>query len=144
MRNQKKTILVAGCGRFGASLAGTLSNHGYNVTIIDRDSGSFRRLPANFSGFEMRGDATDPDVLAETNIETAAMVVAATDNDNVNCMIAQIASRIYGVSEVFARLNDTDKEHLLIGTNIHAIYPFKLTMQEFRRLSTIDIGADEK
>ena len=135
---KREAILVAGCGRLGASLAGTLSRQGYDVMIVDKDADSFRKLPPNFSGFEIQGDVTDPTILIDAGIATAKMVAAVTDNDNVNCMVAQIASRLYDVSEVFARLTDTDKEHLLDGTNVRAIYPSRLSLAELQRLSSID------
>lgn len=55
MWNRKKTIIIAGCSRFGAGLAGELSEHGDDVIIIDKDNDAFRKLPPNFSGFRIVG-----------------------------------------------------------------------------------------
>ncbi|MCD7907721.1 MAG: NAD-binding protein [Clostridium sp.] len=137
MWNRKKTIIIAGCSRFGAGLAGELSENGDDVIIIDKDDDAFRKLPPNFSGFQIVGNATDPDLLEDAGIENASVVVAATDDDNINCMLAQMARRIYDVGEVFARLNDTDKEHLIGGLNIKAIYPARLSIEKFKKLSSI-------
>ena len=76
-------------------------------------------------------------VLEDAGIGNASVVVAATDDDNINCMLAQMARRIYDVGEVFARLNDTDKEHLIGGLNIKAIYPARLSIEKFKELSFI-------
>ena len=137
MWNRKKTIIIAGCSRFGAGLAGELSDHGDDVIIIDKDNDAFRKLPPNFSGFQIVGNVTDPDLLEDAGIENASVVVAATDDDNINCMLAQMARRIYDVGEVFARLNDTDTEHLIGGLNIKAIYPARLSIEKFKELSSI-------
>lgn len=137
--NSRKTIIIAGCGRLGSTLAGILSEEGHSVTVIDRDNSVFGRLPTSFSGFELLGDATDPDILLEAGIEKTAMVIATTNSDNVNCMIAQMASRIYGVGEVYARFNNLDKRHLIVGMNIKPIFPSLLSLQEFRRQSVLDI-----
>lgn len=137
MWNRKKAIIIAGCSRFGAGLAGELSENGDDVIIIDKDDDAFRKLPPNFSGFQIVGNATDPDLLEDAGIENASVVVAATDDDNINCMLAQMARRIYDVGEVFARLNDTDKEHLIGGLNIKAIYPARLSIEKFKKLSSI-------
>lgn len=51
-------------------------------------------------------------------------------------MLAQMARRIYDVEEVFVRLNDTDKEHLIGGLNIRAIYPARLSVEKFWELSS--------
>ena len=137
MWNRKKTIIIAGCSRFGAGLAGELSEHRDDVIIIDKDNDAFRKLPPNFSGFQIVGNVTDPDLLEDAGIGNASVVVAATDDDNINCMLAQMARRIYDVGEVFARLNDTDKEHLIGGLNIKAIYPARLSIEKFKELSSI-------
>ena len=136
MWNRRKTVIIAGCRRFGASLAGEVSEHGNNVIVVEKDGGAFRKLPANFSGFQIVGNVLDPDVLEEAGIWKASVVVVATNDDNVNCMLAQMARRIYDVEEVFVRLNDTDKEHLIGGLNIRAIYPARLSVEKFWELSS--------
>lgn len=138
MWSRKRMILIGGCSRFGASLAGELSEHGDDVVIIDRDEAAFKKLPPNFSGFQIAGNVTDPDILERAGIGEASVVVAATDNDNINCMLSQMARCIYDVGEIFTRLNDPDKEHLVGGLNIKAIYPSRLSIEKFKELSSID------
>jgi len=137
---KRKSVIVAGCGRLGACLAGSLSEQGNSVIVIDKDKDSFRRLPLNFSGFELEGDATDYKILLSAGISQVDILVAATDDDNVNCMIAQIGSRVCGIEKVFTRLHDTSKEKILDGYNIKAIYPAKLSIEEFQRLSGIQLA----
>ncbi len=140
--SKTKTVLIAGCGRLGSRLAGALSEQGYDVTIIDPDPDSFRKLPAAYTGFQMIGDATDVDVLEAAGIKRADIFLAAANRDNINSMVAQIASVIYGVREVFIRLYDTDKKRLLTGLNIQAIFPADLSLAEFERLSSIQVVDD--
>lgn len=136
---KRETVIVAGCGRLGSTIAGALSHQGYDVVVIDRSNDSFRRMPANFSGFEILGDVTDLDILLEAGIDRAKLVIAVTDSDNVNCMVSQIASKLYNVGEVIARLNDTNNRHLLDGTNVRPIYPTMLALEEFQRLSSVEL-----
>ena len=135
--NKHHTILVAGCGRFGSSLASSLSANGYDVTVIDKDASAFHRLHDEFGGFQIQGDASDLDELKACKIEECDIALVATNNDNVNCMIAQIASVIFHVKHVYIRLNDPDKEELLRGSEIKAIYPALLSRKEFERISNI-------
>lgn len=137
LRNQK--VLVAGCGRFGACLAAALSEAGYDVLVIDKQESAFKRLCDSFQGFEIVGDAADLNVLESCDIRYYDMVLVATDNDNTNCMIAQIASTIYHIEQVYIRLNDPDKEKLLEQTSIKAIYPARLSVQEFEEISHIEL-----
>jgi trk system potassium uptake protein len=136
---KKKTIIVVGSSKFGASLAGSLSVDGFHVIIIDKENKAFRTLPDNYSGYEVIGDATDIDVLINAGIENAYMVIVATQNDNVNSLVAQISSRIYNVPKVYMRLNDIEKEKIIYGFNIQVICPFKLTIDEFEKLTGFEI-----
>ena len=140
--NFKKTknVIIIGAGRLGASLAGSLSEKGLNVTIIDRDKTAFRKLPESYNGNRISADGSDIDVLEEVGIKNADMVIATTNNDNVNCLIAQISSRIYDISKVYMRSSDTDIAKIIDGFNIEVIYPFKLSAHEFERLISIDMG----
>lgn len=139
---KNKTVLIAGCGRLGSSIAGALSERGYKVTIIDFDPGAFRKLPPSFTGFQMQGDATDVDVLINAGIQNTDILMSTANRDNVNMMISQIGSVIFNVKQVYIRLYDLDKQQLLDGLNIHAIFPAKLSVMEFERLSAIDIGEE--
>ncbi|MFA5658362.1 MAG: TrkA family potassium uptake protein [Oscillospiraceae bacterium] len=136
---KSENIIIVGAGRLGSCLAGALSQKGFRVIVIDKDEDAFRKLPESFSGYKITGDGTDIDILKSADIENSQMVISCTDSDNVNSLIAQIASRIYGIQQVYTRLNDTDKDKLLDGFNIHTIYPFKLSMNEFERLSSIKL-----
>jgi len=43
-------IIIMGCGRVGARLATLLDEDGHEVTVLDNDTYSFRRLPSSFGG----------------------------------------------------------------------------------------------
>ncbi|MBT9777098.1 TrkA family potassium uptake protein [Clostridium sp. MCC353] len=130
-----KTIIIVGSSRFGAGLAGMLSQKGSRVVVIDVKEDAFRKLPDDFSGYEIIGDGTDMDILKQAGIEEASIAIAATNDDNTNLLIAQIASRIFHVPSVYSRLNDKNKEKLIRGFNIKPICPFVLSVNEFARLS---------
>jgi len=140
---KENLVLIAGCGRLGGSLAGVLSDRGYNVTIVDKDAESFRKLPPTFTGFQMEGDATDIDVLINSGIEKADIFMATANEDNINSMLAQIASVIFGVEKVYARFYDTDKQNVLKGLNIQAILPSSLSIEEFEKMNAADELSEE-
>jgi trk system potassium uptake protein TrkA len=50
-------VLIVGCGRVGALLARKLDAEGHEVTILDNDSYSFRRLKFSPDLPEFRGTA---------------------------------------------------------------------------------------
>lgn len=136
---KSKNIIVAGCGVLGGTLAGALSAQMHNVTIIDEHTGSFRKLPPSYGGFKISGDATEVKLLIKAGIETADMVIVATDRDNVNSMVGQIAKTIYNVAQVFIRLYDVSKEEILRDTGIQVILPSRLSLMEFEALSGMEL-----
>lgn len=139
--NKMKTncySIVIGCSRFGANVAASLSQEGHDVIVIDESKTAFRKLSSSFTGFQFEGDGTDIDVLIESGIKNSHLVIAATDDDNVNIMIASIAYHIFKTKTVIARINDTDKEMLLNETNIQVIRPSKLSIDEFFRISALN------
>jgi trk system potassium uptake protein len=102
--------VIMGCGRVGARVAGLLDHTGNEVTVIDVDSKSFRRLPSGFGGETIIGTGIDEDVLRRAGIEDADAFIAVTNGDNRNIMAAQVARLIFGVPEVVCRIYDPVRE----------------------------------
>ncbi|MEA4887935.1 MAG: NAD-binding protein [Clostridiaceae bacterium] len=100
-------IIIAGGGRTGCCLAEQLNIADENVTVIDINRESFNKFMPEFSGSTIEGDASNIDVLRQAGISHARAVISATNNDNVNLMIAQIAREIYEVPIVIAMVNDS-------------------------------------
>ena len=96
-------VVIMGCGRVGGRLAGLLESDGHDVTILDNDSYSFRRLPPGFRGTALLGNGIDADVLRRAGIEEADVFVAVTQGDNRNVMSCQIARHIFNVPRVVCR-----------------------------------------
>jgi trk system potassium uptake protein TrkA len=115
--------LIMGCGRVGAMLAGLLDADGHSVTILDTDTYSFRRLPANFKGDALVGNGLDQEVLRRAGIEKADAFVATTQGDNRNIMAAQIAKHIYKVPKVVSRIYDTLRQELYSTLGLDTISP---------------------
>ena len=127
-------IIIVGCSRFGTNIATELSLSGRDVVIIDINENSFRKLSANYSGFKVVGDATDIDTLMEVDIYKATMLIAATNDDDVNIMISLIAKNILNIDTVITRLYDNEKEVVYEGLDIKIIRPTTLTINEFDKL----------
>lgn len=133
-KGAKEYTIIIGCGRLGANLANAISNAGENVLIMDRSSESFRRLAQNFGGLSVVGDGTDLDKLREAKIENATAVIAVTNYDNTNIMVAQIARELFGVERVIARLYDPECEMVYKKLGINTICPSVLSANEIDKL----------
>ncbi len=127
---RNKTLII-GCGRLGASIANRDSMSGKNVLVVDLDENAFENLSDSFSGYKFVGDVTDLSLLEEAFITSAKEIIITTGNDNVNVYLAYVAREIYNVPNIYVRLDDPNLEAILRGLDVHAIYPFELSLDKF-------------
>ena len=94
-----QTIGVIGAGQMGSGIAQTIAQHGLKVLLTDRELAIAEESRAG--------------------IERADAVVTATNGDNTNIMVAQIAQKMYRVKRVVARCNDPVRSsaYELLGLN---------------------------
>ena len=104
-------IIIMGCGRVGARLASLLDEDGHEVTVLDNDTYSFRRLPSTFGGAALYGNGIDEEALRRAGIEEADIFVSLTQGDNRNVMSCQIAKHIFNVPRVMCRLFLRQPQH---------------------------------
>lgn len=69
-------VTVIGLGRFGTSVARTLSELGYEVLAIDTDERT-TQAASEYVTLAAQGDGTDPDLLAQLNVPESDVVVVA-------------------------------------------------------------------
>ena len=112
-------VVIVGCGRTGAFLAELLDQGGDTVSIVDVERSAFSRLPSNFKGTPVLGNGTDMDILRQAGVEKADAFLALTQGDNRNLMAAQIAKKIFGVEQVFAKVNDPIRANTYRGQGIY-------------------------
>jgi trk system potassium uptake protein TrkA len=121
--------IIGGCGRVGSQLAYILSMDGHDVTVVDQDRASFKRLPASYSGRVLEGTAFDEETLVKAGIEQADAFAAVTNFDNTNLMAAQVARHVFQVPQVVARLYNPDKEPTYQALEINYLCGTKLVAQ---------------
>jgi len=116
-------VIVVGCGRLGSYLANRLSNDGASVVAVDCDEKAFDALTAEYSGFRVEGDATEFAVLKQAKTDRADVVIAATQDDNVNTMIVQVARKVFHVPKAIARVVEPQRVELCKALGIECICP---------------------
>jgi len=122
-------VLIMGCGRVGAQLAAWLDADGHQVTVLDTDAHSFRRLPPTFNGTALLGNGIDEEALKRAGVEEADAFIALTQGDNRNVMAAQIAKHIFNVPRVICRIYDPLRRDLYSTLGIEAICPTTIFAQ---------------
>jgi len=125
-------IIIMGCGRVGAQLASLLDADGHQITVLDIDAHSFRRLPPSFGGTALVGDGTDEEMLKKAGIAEADAFVAVTQGDNRNVMAAQIAKNIFNVRRVICRIYDPLRKDVYEALGLEAVSPTTVFAQLLR------------
>ena len=133
-KKQSSYTVIIGCGRLGANLANALSEEGENVLILDKEKDSFRKLSSSFGGLAVEGDGTELDTLKAADVQRADTVIAVTNNDNINIMIAQIAKECFSVKKVISRLFDPERECVYQELGIDTICPAVLSANEIDKI----------
>ena len=122
-------VLIMGCGRVGARLASLLDEDGHEVTVLDNDVYSFRRLPSNFGGAALYGNGINEEALKRAGIEEADIFVALTQGDNRNVMSCQMAKHVFNVPRVMCRIYDPLREEMYAALGLETISPTKVFAQ---------------
>jgi trk/ktr system potassium uptake protein len=110
--------IVIGCGRVGSQVAKNLDAEGWDVAAIDENEEVLNRLGEAWSGGFFV-------LLREAGIEDADAVVIATNGDNTNLVVAQIAQRQFEVPFVIVRILDPARAELYEGLGLQIICPTK-------------------
>ena len=142
-KKQSSYTVIIGGGRLGANLANTLFGEGENVLILDKEKDSFRKLSSSFGGLAVEGDGTELDTLKAADVQRADTVVAVTNNDNINIMIAQMAKECFSVKKVISRLFDPERECVYQELGIDTICPAVLSANEIDKILNRNEGSPE-
>jgi trk system potassium uptake protein TrkA len=99
-----KRVMLAGGGNIGAQLAKILERD-YQVKVIESNPSRAQYLSGNLdSTIVLQGDAADPDLLIEENIEAMDVFCALTNDDEANILSAMLAKRL-GARKVMSLIN---------------------------------------
>jgi trk system potassium uptake protein len=114
---------VIGCGRVGSAVALELDRRGWEVTAVDEKEDALQRLGENWSGGFVVGHGMDIDVLNKAGIENADAVVVATDGDNTNLVIGQLAKKRFGIDTTIVRILDPHRAALYKKLGLWTVSP---------------------
>jgi trk system potassium uptake protein TrkA len=116
-------VVVVGCGRVGSAVAKGLIEDGHDVNVIDESAEAFERVGEDFPGNFIQGPALEVSVLEAAGIERADAFVAATNGDNTNIVIAQVARDRYKVPCVIVRVLDPNRARFYEERGLTTICP---------------------
>lgn len=96
-------ILICGAGTVGSFAAEVLAGAGHDITVIDLDAQRLSALDETMDVRTIRGSCTYGEVLGAAGVQTADLVIAATDQDEINLLAAATAKGL-GAQMVMARV----------------------------------------
>ena len=101
-------IIICGAGRVGFTIAKILSEQSHSITVIDQSSDDIQKIDDSLDVKSIVGKATYPSILEKANASEADMIIAVTQNDEINMLICQIAFSIFNVPKKIARIRSQD------------------------------------
>ena len=115
-------------------MARLLDADGHQVTVLDTDAYSFRRLrfpggQNDFKGAALVGNGIDQEALKRAGIEGTDVFFALTQGDNRNIMASQIAKHIFKVPRVICRIYDPLRQELYSTLGLEAMSPTAIFAQ---------------
>ena len=97
-------VVIIGAGEVGLHIASILSREAHDVTIVDVAEDKVSRVGEILDIGTICGHGATPETLIAAGAQGADLVLAVTDNDEVN-LIATFTAKALGAKRVVARLN---------------------------------------
>ena len=99
-------ILVLGAGKVGRNIAKNLARQTFDVCIVDVDIERLKSIQEDHDLAIVQGHASSPEVLKKAGANIETVVLAVTNDDEVNIVACQLAKKIFNVSKTICRLSD--------------------------------------
>ena len=100
-------IAIVGAGKLGLKVTNALTGGDHSITIIDQNEAIINRISQQYDVMTVVGNAKQVSLLRRSAIGTFDFLIACTDSDEKNMIIASFAKKI-GCSKVIARVRDPE------------------------------------
>ncbi|MFB6218537.1 MAG: TrkA family potassium uptake protein [Halobacteriaceae archaeon] len=97
--------IIAGGGRVGFQTATILADRGEDVMIVERDPGVSDDIADEWVATVITGDATNPDILEQADVEDADVVAALTGETGLNLAVCMAARELAPGIRTVARID---------------------------------------
>lgn len=105
----RQRAIIVGANSFAAVLADLMSETGKTTVVVDSSSWrleSFRDRGLSTS----RGDARDASTYEDAGVESDSLVIAATTNDELNLLVAELVHHEFGIHHPIVSLQSAPEE----------------------------------
>ena len=100
-------IIIAGDGEVGFHLATSLTDLGYNITVVDPHSDLLERLETTSDLLTIAGSSTSPKVLKEANVSSCDLFLSVLHDESINLVTCILAKKFHARKTV-ARISNVE------------------------------------
>jgi len=101
-------IIIAGDGKVGSMLTRQLSLEGHNITVIDLDPHVLAASVERYDIISVHGNCASMEVLQQSGVRDADLLIAATDQDEVNLLCCTTAHAMNPKLHTIARIRNPE------------------------------------
>ena len=84
-------IIILGAGQVGGTLAEHLADEQNDITVVDEQAATLKRLQERLDIRTVLGNGAHPSTLMSAGAEDADMLIAVTDSDEINMLACSVA-----------------------------------------------------
>ena len=100
-------ILILGAGQVGGTLAESLAQEAFDITLVDVDGARLQELGMRLDIQTIEGSASHPDVLRRAGADDADMLIAVTSSDEINMVACQVCYSMFRTPMKIARIRSS-------------------------------------
>ncbi len=124
-------IIIAGMGKIGNTLAQQLTAEGHDLTFIDIHNRVLTAAVETFDAIGVMGNCASKEVLLDAGVETADLLIAATNADEVNLLGCMTAHGINDKIHTIARVRNPEYTDQIM--TMPQVFPLSLTVNPERQ-----------
>ena len=103
-------ILIGGAGNVGRSIVAYLSQANNDIIVVDTDKDKLESIAKEFDVQTVEGSISHPGIQEKIDAKNADILIAVTDNDEVNLIACQVGYSLFQIPKKIARV---DSEYFL-------------------------------
>lgn len=101
-------IIIAGHGRVGSMLTRQLASEGHEITVIDLDTQIRQSSVLHYDVMSLQGNCASMEVLLKAGVKDADLLIAATNQDEVNLLCCTTAHYLNRKLHTIARIRNPE------------------------------------
>lgn len=100
-------VIIVGNGKVGYAIANSLAEEAHDIIIVDASTSALHRAESTMDVLCLEGNGASISVLIEAGVRDADLVIAVTNQDEINLVCCLIAKKL-GARHTIARVRNTD------------------------------------